>query len=80
MFDVRLSICLLAIIVFGLTGCSTQRASVLLNTDGQVWPAPPETTRIRYVGAFSSPLDFGIRSSIWSRISVSEIIPKSKVV
>lgn len=62
-----MKICFIALLLL-LTGCSSVRSpSSASSSPLPVWPAPPEPARIGYVRSFSTPVDFGAKSSTFAR-------------
>lgn len=64
---------LLKIVAFALlplllvAACAAGPVMDPFTAEGRVWPDPPETRRIAFVGEFSSASDLGIRESAWNR-------------
>ncbi len=50
-----------------LAGCGGSPVADPFVGEERVWPEPPETKRIAFVGQFSSSADLGIEASAWSR-------------
>jgi len=51
-----------------VTGCTTAPVKLAEPSATQVWPAPPETTRIAYVQSIERPDDLGFSKSLWRRL------------
>ena len=68
----RIGLLVLSLTVVG-AACAPTRPPVALSGENVavqslVWPAPPQHSRIRFVRSVSTPLDLGIRPSLWSRM------------
>jgi len=59
-----------SIAAMALAACSSnpRPATLDMGTDGLVWPAPPEQTRISYVGQIASDQDLGKKSGFFDRL------------
>ena len=53
--------------LFVLFGCVVAPGSIPVVDSDKVWPPPPAEARIRFVAAFSSAEDLGIKESAWDR-------------
>ncbi len=51
-----------------IASCASQAVLDPFSASGPVWPAPPETARLQFVGEFSQPEELGIKPSLWSRL------------
>jgi DNA-binding beta-propeller fold protein YncE len=58
---------LLISIAFVLAGCSGSPVADPFTSEILVWPEPPETKRIAYVGEFSNSSELSFKPSAWSR-------------
>lgn len=58
---------LVIVFVCVLAGCGGSPVADPFVGEERVWPEPPETKRIAFVGEFSSSADLGIEASAWSR-------------
>ncbi len=60
--------CLLVASIAALLGCAGGPNPWPPPPSGLAWPMPPETPRVRHVGAFSTPADLGIGTGWWARL------------
>lgn len=54
-------------------GCATQQTGVRYGISGppndeRIWPLPPETPRVRYVGQIESQYSIGFKRSFWAQV------------
>jgi sugar lactone lactonase YvrE len=49
-------------------GCAGHEPLEPFAETGPVWPEPPDSPRVQFVGEFTRPSELGIRPSFWSRV------------
>ena len=63
-----------------LGACTANDVVDPFDTPKRVWPEPPQTARVVYVGEFSTAADLGIKESFWSRIVAITAGPSSRAM
>jgi len=51
-----------------MAGCAARNVTPYQAEAGNVWPDPPDSPRIEYVGEYRRAADFGIRPGFWGRL------------
>jgi sugar lactone lactonase YvrE len=75
---------LLYIILILFCGCATSELAIQdsefkIQEPNLVWPSPPQTPRIKYIGSISGPSDIGVKKS-WLRKAMDAILGKEEAI
>lgn len=65
----RMMHCAMALLLAAVAaGCASTSDALALDTQGRIWPEPPDAQRIAFVAEFSRPSDLGIAPGFWAQL------------